>query len=209
LIPGAVDKNAHTPFWARIELRTPVSFLSAQVFRKAGSPSMKFRYLFLLCASLLAGCDAQTRPPAAPNVSAGAAGAQASPPRAARGLLRFSDSYERGFAEARREGKPMLLFFTAEWCHYCHQMADEAFTNPQVVSLSEKFICVLVDADASRDVCRQFRVSRFPTVQFLSPGGVLLNRFEGKLPVHKVTMEMQAALQTVARRSAPRPSTVR
>jgi thioredoxin-like negative regulator of GroEL len=169
----------------------------------------KVEYLFLLCAGLLAGCDAQTQPAAGPNVPAGVVAAPASPQRAARGLLRFTDSYERGFAEARRERKPMLLFFTAEWCHYCHQMADESFTNPHVVALSEKFICVLVDADACSDVCRQFRVSRFPTIQFLSPSGVLLNRLEGKLPVHKVTMEMQAALQSVARRSNGRPSTIR
>jgi thioredoxin-like negative regulator of GroEL len=170
---------------------------------------MKSRYLILWCAALLAGCDARTQPPATQNAAGSTAAAAANPVRVARGLLRFTDSYERGFAEARREGKPLLLFFTAEWCHYCHQMADEAFTNPQVVSLSEKFVCVLVDADGSRDVCRQFHVSRFPTIQFLSPSGVLLNRFEGKLPVHKVTMEMQAALQSVARRSVARPSTTR
>ncbi len=98
----------------------------------------------------------------------------------------------------------MLLFFTAQWCQYCHQMAAEAFTNPQVVGLSEKFVCVLVDADSQPEICRQFHVSAFPTVQFVSPQGFLLNRIEGKRPGHQVMMAMQSALQTAALRSQPK-----
>ncbi len=82
-------------------------------------------------------------------------------------------------------------------------MADEALTNDQVVSLAERFICVLVDADAATDICRQFHVSRFPTLQFVSPQGVVLNRLEGKQPGHQVTMAMQAALQNLAQRGGP------
>ncbi len=94
----------------------------------------------------------------------------------------------------------MLLFFTAGWCQYCRQMADEAFTHPQVVRLSEQFVCVLIDADAEPEVCRQFEVTGYPTIQFLSPRGVPLERVVGKKPGHQVMMAMQAALQHVARR---------
>lgn len=123
--------------------------------------------------------------------------------RLARGHLRFVEGFEQGYAEALRQQKPMLIFFTAEWCHYCHQLADEAFTNPQVVSLSERFVCILVDGDAEPDVCRQFQVTGFPTIQFVSPRGVQLDRLVGKRPGHQLMMAMQAALQDVARRDAP------
>ncbi len=93
----------------------------------------------------------------------------------------------------------MLLFFTAEWCHYCHQMANEAFTHPQVVGLSVNFVCVLIDADAEPDVCRQFQITGYPTIQFLSPRGVPLERVVGKQAGHQLMMAMQAALQNVAR----------
>ena len=63
----------------------------------------------------------------------------------------------------------MLIFFTAQWCRFCHQMADEAFTHPQVVSLSEHFVCVLVDADSEPEICRKFGVTGYPTIQFVSP----------------------------------------
>ena len=149
------------------------------------------------CLLLAAGCEVQSRP------TADAAQARPASGRLACGRLRFVDSYERGFNEARRQNKPLLVFFTAQWCHYCHQMADEALTNDQVVSLADRFVCVLIDADASADICRQFHVSRFPTLQFVSPQGVVLNRLEGKRPGHQVTMAMQAALQNLAQRGGP------
>jgi thiol-disulfide isomerase/thioredoxin len=120
--------------------------------------------------------------------------------RVARGNLRFVDNYRQGYEKALREGKPMLVFFTAEWCHYCHEMADEAFTHPQVVSLARYFVCILIDADVEPDVCRQFRVTGFPTIQFLSPRGGLMERIVGKKPSQQLAMSMQATLQSIARR---------
>ena len=125
----------------------------------------------------------------------------ASTSRLARGHLLFVEGYAQGYEQAMSQGKPMLMFFTAQWCHFCHQMADEAFTHPQVVSLSEHFVCVLIDVDAEPDVCRQFQVSRYPTIQFVSPRGVPLERIVGKQPGHQLMMAMQAALQSVARRA--------
>ena len=155
----------------------------------------------LLVAGILMGCDVGIeQPPGAASAPSrsderGAAGA-----RVGRGHLQFVEGFARGRALAARQSKPMLLFFTARWCTYCRQMSAEAFTHPQVVSLSGQFVCVLVDADAEPDVCRHFRVTGYPTVQFLSSRGAPLNRVVGKQPGHQVMMAMQAALQHVARR---------
>ena len=150
------------------------------------------------------GCEIGTETPpggTAPPAShaAGAADGRA-PSRVARGNLNFIEGYEAGCAQAAGQSKPMLVFFTAEWCHFCHQMAAEAFTHPQVVSLADHFVCVLVDADREPDVCRRFHVTGYPTIQFLSPRGVPLERIVGKKPGRQLMMAMQAALQNVARR---------
>jgi thiol-disulfide isomerase/thioredoxin len=121
-------------------------------------------------------------------------------PRIARGKLNFVEGYRAGYARAAGESKPMLLFFTAQWCHYCHQMAEESFTHPQVVALAERFVCVLIDADAEGDVCQQFQVTGYPTIQFLSPRGTPLVRLVGKKHGHQLVMAMQSALQSTARR---------
>ena len=129
--------------------------------------------------------------------------------KVARGYLQFVEGYANGYQQAVQRGKPMLVFFTAGWCHYCHEMANEAFTSPQVVGLSERFVCILVDADAEPEVCNQFRVQGFPTVQFVSPRGVPLNRVVGKKPGHQLMMAMQAALQNIARRAEAGATTAR
>ena len=175
---------------------------------------------FLAC--LLAGCEVSTVPSpnaspetktdataAAPIGTLGAPEQQPAPSvesslpmaKVERGNLHFVEGYRKGYDRALREGRPMLVFFTAQWCHFCHQMASDAFTNPQVVDLSQRFVCILVDADAEPQVCEQFGVRGYPTIQFLTPRGVPLNRMVGKKPGHQLMMAMQAALQNVARRA--------
>ncbi|MEX2119532.1 MAG: thioredoxin family protein [Pirellulales bacterium] len=125
---------------------------------------------------------------------------QPGPPLPAREKIEFVEGYAQGRDAAREQGRPMLVFFTADWCTYCHQMADEVFTQDQVIRLAGQFVCVLVDADAEPEVCGTFQVKGYPTVQFLSPRGVPLNRVTGKQPGHELVMAMQTALQAVARR---------
>lgn len=144
---------------------------------------------------LLGGCEIGTEAP-----PVGAAAASTTGGRVARGNLKFVEGYSSGLAVAKSQSKPALVFFTAQWCHFCHQMADEAFTHPQVVNLADHFVCVLVDADREPQVCRQLNVTGYPTIQFLSPQGAPLARIVGKKPGHQLMMAMQAALQGAARR---------
>ena len=171
----------------------------------------------LVLLALLVGCEVGTEPSPTAQKQAGGPNAgeatalpsDAAGAKFARGNLKFVEGYQSGYQTALESGKPMLVFFTAEWCHFCHQMANEAFTHEQVVGLSERFVCILVDADAEPEVCQQFHVQGYPTIQFLSPRGVPLNRVVGKKPGHQLMMAMQAALQNVARRSEPAPTTLR
>lgn len=153
--------------------------------------------LVVLIAGIAVGCSGSDAPPTPPPATA----AKSAAPQVERGRLKFVSGFEQGLQQAQREGKPVLLFFTAPWCGFCHQMAHEAFTHDQVVALSERFVCVLIDADQQPAVCREFHVRGYPTIQFLSPRGVPLNRVTGKKPGHQLVMEMQAALQAVARRT--------
>lgn len=156
--------------------------------------SVMIRASSVAVLALLAGCEIGTVPPeASPRA--------AKQDRTAQPALAFIDGYQNGLAEAARHGKPLLVFFTANWCDYCHQMADEALLDPKVVRLGRQFICVRVDADSEQTVCQQLQVPAYPTLLFLSPRGVPLERVVGKRAGHEVLMAMQSALQHVARRN--------
>lgn len=168
----------------------------------ARKPAACWWWCLSLCPLLFAlGCDAgATTPPV--ETGAVKTSAPVAPPatqHVARGAISFVDGYQRGCEVARRERKPMLLFFTATWCQYCHQMANEAFNQTQVTNLSQRFVCVLIDADAEPQVCQNFQVRGYPTVQFLSPDGAPLHRVVGKRPGTQFLVDMQTALQAVAR----------
>ncbi len=157
--------------------------------------SVKLQAGALALLSFLAGCEIGTAPPDVAPQSAKQR--QNSLPK-----LAFIDGYQQGLSEAAQQGKPLLVFFTASWCDYCHQMADEALLDPKVVRLGRQFVCVRVDADAEQQVCRELQVPAYPTLLFLSPRGVPLERVVGKRAGHEVLMAMQAALQHVARRNS-------
>lgn len=162
------------------------------------------RILWLLVACLICGgCEIRDAADP-PNADQGSPLTGNEAGRAPDGLaadhISFVQGFERGWKASRAQQKPLLLFFTAEWCKYCHQMANETFTQEAVVRLSQKFVCVLIDADAEREVCRDFEVHRFPTVQFVSPSGAPLNRVVGKQPANQLVAQMNAALNTIARR---------
>lgn len=161
-------------------------------------------FVLLSLALFATGCSDSKQPASATAggvISATAPAAHARRERIGKGDIQFVEGYQQGYNQALAEGKPMLVFFTAEWCQFCHQMAEEAFTDEQAVALSERFVCILVDADSENEICELFQVRSFPTIQFLSPKGSQLNRVVGKKPTHQLLMAMQTALQNVARRT--------
>jgi len=117
------------------------------------------------------------------------------------GRLEFIRGYADGYQQACQQRRPMLVFFTASWCSFCHQMEAEAFNDSQVAGLSRQFVCVLVDADGEPDVCQEFRIRGYPAIQFLTPQGVPLNRLVGKQSAAELMFQMQAALEATADRS--------
>lgn len=120
-------------------------------------------------------------------------------PKIARGRIKFDDRCAAAMARAQAERKPVMLFFTAEWCRFCNQMAQDAFRQDPVVGLSERFVCILVDADRQPEICQQYDVRSFPTVLFLDGDASTVGCLTGKQPTHRLVMEMQQALQAVAR----------
>ena len=79
------------------------------------------------------------------------------------------------FERAQAEDKPVLLSISAAWCHWCHQMDETTYSDPDVQSLlSSSFIAVRVDNDHRPDINARYNVGGWPTTAFLTPHGGLI-----------------------------------
>ncbi|WP_256201946.1 thioredoxin domain-containing protein [Sulfuracidifex metallicus] len=82
--------------------------------------------------------------------------------------------------EAKREDKPILIDVGAVWCHWCHVMDRETYSNEGVARLvNEDFIPVKVDRDEMPDLDRELQNAVFaitgesgwPLTVFMTPSG--------------------------------------
>ncbi len=83
-------------------------------------------------------------------------------------------------ALSARSGKPVLVVFGAEWCHYCHKQDDETLSDGGVKkTLAEGFVTVRLDFDKNRAAAEILGVEALPQVVFLAPNADLLGRAAG------------------------------
>ncbi|MFP4474539.1 MAG: thioredoxin family protein [Desulfatibacillaceae bacterium] len=91
----------------------------------------------------------------------------------------WASSYEAGMARARQTGKPVMLVFHADWCHWCKKLEEDVFTSPKVGQASERLVNVRVNTDNNQELARKYKVRYLPTVYFLHPSGEILDEFQG------------------------------
>ena len=82
------------------------------------------------------------------------------------------------FADAGREHKFVLLDLEAVWCHWCHVMDQETYSDPKVIALiNARYIALRVDQDARPDLSNRYEDYGWPaTVVFAADGSEIVKR---------------------------------
>ena len=91
------------------------------------------------------------------------------------GSIKWVEWSEEAFDRAMAEDKLILLDLTAVWCHACHVMDSETYSESNIVTLlNTKFIPIRVDTDQRPDVDSRYRSGGWPTTSILLPTGEIL-----------------------------------
>ncbi len=88
--------------------------------------------------------------------------------------------FEAARDRAHAAGKPLFVYFDAEWCSWCQQYKRDTLDKPAVQrELVRHFVPVVVDFDARPDLVQRFGGKGLPFTVILAPEGAVLNRFVG------------------------------
>jgi uncharacterized protein YyaL (SSP411 family) len=107
------------------------------------------------------------------------------------------------FADAKREKRFVLLDLEAVWCHWCHVMDANTYSDPAVIKLLEsRYITVKADQDSRPDLSNRYEDYGWPaTVVFDAEGHEIVKR-QGYLAPD----EMASMLQAIIDDPTPGPS---
>lgn len=98
--------------------------------------------------------------------------------------VRWETDWNRGFERARREGKPVLVNFYADWCVWCKHLETITFRDQKVAALlASRVVPVAVNIDGNvQQLIREHRIEAPPTIVVFDAAGAELGRIPGYLP---------------------------
>ncbi|MGH2568436.1 MAG: thioredoxin family protein, partial [Bacteroidota bacterium] len=104
-------------------------------------------------------------------------------------------------ADAKAQGKPVMLDFYADWCIPCLELDRKTFTDAGVMSAAEEFVRLKVDlthfdSPESEALRQEFAIAGVPTIVFLDRSGneAKASRVVGYLPPEEFLQKLQPLL---------------
>lgn len=93
-------------------------------------------------------------------------------------LVDWQDWSEQVFKDAKAQNKFVILDLEAIWCHWCHVMDAETYTDPEVAkTLEDHYIAVKVDQDSRPDLSNLYKDYGWPaTIIFNANGDEIVKR---------------------------------
>ena len=159
---------------------------------------MKRLLFVLVAAASLAACG--PREPADAGGAESAAAPAAAPVDPAKGIAWFDGGVDEAFAHAAATGKPIYLYWGAEWCPPCHAIAATVFTAPEFIERSRLFVPVYLDGDEpnAQAIGERFGVYGYPTMIVFDASGRELTRIPGGIDIQAYANILDLTLNTTS-----------
>lgn len=94
-------------------------------------------------------------------------------------------------AQARREGKPLLIDFYAVWCLPCQRMDKETFADAKVKDVLQKVVLLKIDTDKDPTLSEKFGVVGLPDFRLIKPDGKEFRRLRGFQKADKFLRDLE------------------
>lgn len=149
------------------------------------------------CLAVLAVACSRHAPPtpaAAPaQPAAGEAGAAQHLPA---GIDWFHGDVDAAFAAARAAGKPLFLYWGAEWCPPCAQIKATIFNRREFQERTRLFVPVYLDGDtpSAQKYGDKFGVVGYPTMILFRADGTEITRLPGGVDIARYAKILDVAL---------------
>jgi thioredoxin-like negative regulator of GroEL len=123
-----------------------------------------------------------------------------------KGVLPWGADLAQGLAQAKQDGKPVVVDFSASWCGWCKKLEQDTFPDPGVQDLLGRYVRVRVDADTHPELVTQYGVKGLPTLLLLDSSGRTIRRVDGFRGAERLAQELRMGLAGDATPSAPLPT---
>src|SRR4051812_25174693 len=95
-------------------------------------------------------------------------------------VVRWNSDVAGARSMAQTQGRPLLLYFTADWCEPCQRMKHGAFADAEVdCAVRARYVPVKIDIDRNRQIAREFAIEAMPTFKVVSPQGEVVKQVTG------------------------------
>lgn len=120
----------------------------------------------------------------------------------------WSHDFEATMARAKREGRPVVLHFSAVWCGPCRMMEAQTLHRPEVAQMLDVSLGVLIDSDDRGDLKHRYGIRSIPADIVVDPSGRAIQRRTGFASAAKYVGELRTAIAraTPPKRPAAQPS---
>jgi len=109
--------------------------------------------------------------------------------------VQWRDFSDAAFAEAKRDGKLLMLDLEAVWCHWCHVMDAKTYSNPAVQKiLKENYVAMKVDQNNRPDLARRYQDWGWPATIFFNADGTELVKRAGYIAPNNMVSLLQAII---------------
>ena len=90
----------------------------------------------------------------------------------------FENQFETSLAQAKKEGKILLVDFRAPWCPACLRLETETFNQKVFQTATKKYVklSLNIDLDQNKPIADHFSVKAIPTLILMSPEQIELYR---------------------------------